>query len=544
MSNAILARIRPSLLLVGFVALATSLSQARQADLAAYDAVYGDVAGRPKGCQVCHFSPDGKGPRNLFGRDYQQAGKNKEGLRAVEQKDSDNDGVINLDEIRTGHFPGMSDDKPAPAEIQKVRGGAAPAPKVAEAQPEKKPGVKATHPVGLHVGAAIALSADKPLKVYDGLLTESEVGAVVGTWGGGTCEETGDRRLGDRDHSLKLEIKGLYEGARLDFARPVEFAGQEKGAYLVLDLSLPQKKVAKGGGMGELGGPGMGEGGMMGMPGGMAGMEGGMMDMPGGMAGTPPMGSGMQGGMMEGGMMEGGMMEGGMMGPGAMGGPGVMPPAGAGAGPEGTGVGAGGGGVAPKDSAIEHLRVVLLYEQGMRVIPRYRIREECFDAATGWVHLDIPLAEAVSSQNVSGSLRRIALLGDGEGEVYVGQALLALDPDPLDFVIKAGTGAEDEITVRAGEPVDFYLEAKKGRRGLIRYTWDFDDKDGIQEDHVSATPEETVPVTKEQAGTYTLTVTAHDRDQVKENRQQTFKLIVQPNERAAAAGPMIKEAGQ
>jgi len=538
-SNAILARIRPSLLLVGFVALATSLSQARQADLAAYDAVYGDVAGRPKGCQVCHFSPDGKGPRNLFGRDYQQAGKNKEGLRAVEQKDSDNDGVINLDEIRTGHFPGMSDDKPAPAEIQKVRGGAAPAPKVAEAQPEKKPGVKATHPVGLHVGAAIALSADKPLKVYDGLLTESEVGAVVGTWGGGTCEETGDRRLGDRDHSLKLEIKGLYEGARLDFARPVEFAGQEKGAYLVLDLSLPQKKVAKGGGMGELGGPGMGEGGMMGMPGGMAGMEGGMMDMPGGMAGTPPMGSGMQGGMME-----GGMMEGGMMGPGAMGGPGVMPPAGAGAGPEGTGVGAGGGGVAPKDSAIEHLRVVLLYEQGMRVIPRYRIREECFDAATGWVHLDIPLAEAVSSQNVSGSLRRIALLGDGEGEVYVGQALLALDPDPLDFVIKAGTGAEDEITVRAGEPVDFYLEAKKGRRGLIRYTWDFDDKDGIQEDHVSATPEETVPVTKEQAGTYTLTVTAHDRDQVKENRQQTFKLIVQPNERAAAAGPMIKEAGQ
>jgi len=542
-SNAILARIRPSLLLVGFVALATSLSQARQADLAAYDAVYGDVAGRPKGCQVCHFSPDGKGPRNLFGRDYQQAGKNKEGLRAVEQKDSDNDGVINLDEIRTGHFPGMSDDKPAPAEIQKVRGGAAPAPKVAEAQPEKKPGVKATHPVGLHVGAAIALSADKPLKVYDGLLTESEVGAVVGTWGGGTCEETGDRHLGDRDHSLKLEIKGLYEGARLDFARPVEFAGQEQGAYLVLDLSLPQKKVAKGGGMGELGGPGMGEGGMMGMPGGMAGMEGGMMDMPGGMAGTPPMGSGMQGGMMEGGMMEGGMMEGGMMGPGAMGGPGVMPPAGA-AGPEGTGVGAGGGGVAPKDSAIEHLRVVLLYEQGMRVIPRYRIREECFDAATGWVHLDIPLAEAVSSQNVSGSLRRIALLGDGEGEVYVGQALLALDPDPLDFVIKAGTGAEDEITVRAGEPVDFYLEAKKGRRGLIRYTWDFDDKDGIQEDHVSATPEETVPVTKEQAGTYTLTVTAHDRDQVKENRQQTFKLIVQPNERAAAAGPMIKEAGQ
>ena len=533
MSNAILARIRPSLLLVGFVALATSLSQARQADLAAYDAVYGDVAGRPKGCQVCHFSPDGKGPRNLFGRDYQQAGKNKEGLRAVEQKDSDNDGVINLDEIRTGHFPGMSDDKPAPAEIQKVRGGAAPAPKVAEAQPEKKPGVKATHPVGLHVGAAIALSADKPLKVYDGLLTESEVGAVVGTWGGGTCEETGDRHLGDRDHSLKLEIKGLYEGARLDFARPVEFAGQEQGAYLVLDLSLPQKKVAKGGGMGELGGPGMGEGGMMGMPGGMAGMEGGMMDMPGGMAGTPPMGSGMQGGMMEGGMMEGGM-----------GGPGVMPPAGAGAGPEGTGVGAGGGGVAPKDSAIEHLRVVLLYEQGMRVIPRYRIREECFDAATGWVHLDIPLAEAVSSQNVSGSLRRIALLGDGEGEVYVGQALLALDPDPLDFVIKAGTGAEDEITVRAGEPVDFYLEAKKGRRGLIRYTWDFDDKDGIQEDHVSATPEETVPVTKEQAGTYTLTVTAHDRDQVKENRQQTFKLIVQPNERAAAAGPMIKEAGQ
>jgi hypothetical protein len=530
MPNDILARIRTSLLFVGLVVLTTSLAQARPADMAAYDAVYGEAAGRPQGCQVCHFSAEGKGPRNLFGRDYQQAGKNKEGLRAIEQKDSDNDGVINLDEIRTGHFPGKSDDKPDQAEIQKVRGGGAPAPKVAEAQPEKKPEVKVTRLVGLQVGAAIALAADKPLKLYDGLLTESEVGAVVGTWGGGTCEETEDRHLGERDHSLKMEIKGLYEGARLDFARPVDFAGQEKGAYLVLELALPQKKEVQSGAVGELGGM-MGEGGMTGMG------EESMMDMPGmGMEGAPPMGMGMEGGMAEDGTMT--------MGPGAMG-PGVMPPAGDGAGGEGAGVEAGGGGgVAPKESAIEHLRIVLIYEQGMRVIPRYRIREECFDAATSWVHLDIPLAQAVSSPNVSGSLRRIALLGDGEGEVYVGQALLALDADPLDFAIKAGTGAEDEITVRAGESVDFYLEAKKDRRGLIRYTWDFDEKDGIQEDHVFLSPEETVPVTKEEAGTYTLTVTAHDEDQVKETKQQTFRLIVQPNERAAAAGPMIKEAGQ
>ncbi len=158
MPNVILARIRTSLLFAGVVVLSASLVQARPADRAAYDAVYGDVAGRPQGCQVCHFSPDGSGPRNLFGRDYQQAGKNKEGLRAIEQKDSDNDGVINLDEIRTGHFPGKSDDKPDQAEIQKVRGGA-PAPKVAEAQPEKKAEVKVTRPVGLQVGAAIALAA-------------------------------------------------------------------------------------------------------------------------------------------------------------------------------------------------------------------------------------------------------------------------------------------------------------------------------------------------------------------------------------------------
>lgn len=58
-------------------------------------------------CEICH--PGGNTNRlNAYGRDY-----DRRGLAAIEQLDSDGDGVINIDEINALTFPGDADDFPA-----------------------------------------------------------------------------------------------------------------------------------------------------------------------------------------------------------------------------------------------------------------------------------------------------------------------------------------------------------------------------------------------------------------------------------------------
>lgn len=61
-------------------------------------------------CMTCHTSPAG-GAENLnpYGTDLSAA---KGDFAAIEPKDSDGDGVTNIDEIKAEAFPGDPNDKP------------------------------------------------------------------------------------------------------------------------------------------------------------------------------------------------------------------------------------------------------------------------------------------------------------------------------------------------------------------------------------------------------------------------------------------------
>jgi hypothetical protein len=85
-------------------------------------------------CRTCHLPDtpnDGDKPHNAFGArlaamkaTLRKAGKEPTiaaRLEAIAEEDSDGDGVPNLLELLTGHFPGDPTDKPTPAELEKAK---------------------------------------------------------------------------------------------------------------------------------------------------------------------------------------------------------------------------------------------------------------------------------------------------------------------------------------------------------------------------------------------------------------------------------------
>jgi hypothetical protein len=99
------------------------------------------VANKLNDCRTCHVpladgeDPDLERPHNAFGKrlkavrlDLKQAGKPSgipARLDAVGDEDSDGDGVANLLELVTGHFPGDAADRPVEAELARGRAAVA-----------------------------------------------------------------------------------------------------------------------------------------------------------------------------------------------------------------------------------------------------------------------------------------------------------------------------------------------------------------------------------------------------------------------------------
>ena len=76
-------------------------------------------------CSTCHFNPEGGGPRNPFGQDWEAIAipLGDEYVPEIANRDSDGDGFTNDEEFNAGTHPGDSDDHPEPPEPPTVDAG-------------------------------------------------------------------------------------------------------------------------------------------------------------------------------------------------------------------------------------------------------------------------------------------------------------------------------------------------------------------------------------------------------------------------------------
>ena len=94
---------------VGFAVLSPP-AQSTPDYLSQFNSKYQTTGSKLDSCTTCHSSPaPSKENLNPYGTDF---GANNHDFAAIEGKDSDGDGVTNIDEIKAESFPGDPNDKP------------------------------------------------------------------------------------------------------------------------------------------------------------------------------------------------------------------------------------------------------------------------------------------------------------------------------------------------------------------------------------------------------------------------------------------------
>lgn len=163
---------------------------------------------------------------------------------------------------------------------------------------------------------------------------------------------------------------------------------------------------------------------------------------------------------------------------------------------------------------VRRVRVVLLingkYLEGQVPLSGCKVGED------GWVRVSYPLKIIKGEHEIAEpKLERLIITGDGTEPFYVGEIRIINDNKP----IQAYAG-EDQF-VAAKDDVMFRANVDPGA-AVVRYSWDFDASDGIQEDAVG----EVVYHKYRKPGEYTVTLTVSDIFGLKKPATSTLKVTV------------------
>ena len=151
----------------------------------------------------------------------------------------------------------------------------------------------------------------------------------------------------------------------------------------------------------------------------------------------------------------------------------------------------------------QRMRVQLVFDGGTAVAEDYPLIRFA-TSEPGWVQIAIPFALFKGAPHLSSyRLQEIRLFGDAPDTFFIGQINTVTDNDPI-----AVEPLEEQV-VAVNDRVDFVGQAEGGLSGL-KFSWDFDKSDGVQEDSVGPRASHTYTKASPDNRPYVVTLTVTD----------------------------------
>jgi hypothetical protein len=330
--------------------------------------------------------------------------------------------------------------------------------------------------------------------------------ALVG-WGSGSISEA-DETAFEGAFSLRVSTHNYFQGGFVKFKNPVDLSTNFEDPNNLLSFAFRSNDdvVVMNGGGGGGGNPGGGPTGSLGGGGRFAGAGGG----GGAPSSAPPPGG-----------FPPGTGPGNPGGSGAFGGgPGPGRPSGGGGRFAGAGSAGPGTGTTSGPATMEKLntvRVIISTTDGKKseaYLPLPAARP-----GKPWKTVAIPLKLVNGFDKTNKIINSIGFSGDATAVYYVGDIRIVNDPTP----ITGEMNAKQPLNLALGDTVKF-IGMGNGGASILRYTWDFDDTDGIQEDAI----EQVVDHKFRKAGKYVVTLTIKDFYGLKKPFSTTVNVTVNP----------------
>ncbi len=289
-------------------------------------------------------------------------------------------------------------------------------------------------------------------------------------WGSGVISET-DEVAYEGTRSIRISTRNFFQGGQINFGSPVDLAkAQTNKNNLFRLIYRPVDSGAMGTGAGGANRPGSGTGG----------------SRPGG---------GVPGGGFPGGGVPGGGQFGGGGAPGGFGG------AAAGAAP-----------------SFKMIRVIITTTDGKKSEAYIPTNTSSSAGERGWRTVSVPLQAISGFDRTNKVINQIGLSADTTTTFYVGDLRVVSDSTPI----------RAEITPKSfnrelGAEMIFGARGEGGS-SILKYTWDFDDTDGSDENVDSEG--QYVKRKFRKAGSYTITLTVSDYFGLKEKYKTSIKGVI------------------
>jgi hypothetical protein len=323
------------------------------------------------------------------------------------------------------------------------------------------------------LGAPPAHAAAPAVVIYRGDPV-SATGIRLAGWGSGLAVDSQTEAFSGA-RSLKVSVDGFYAGARLMFDQPIDLTAQvnDPTGYLEMIIQFLPGRIKSLAGSYD------------------SASEGGAYGAYGSYGSSGPPGA---------------------SGPGAppgLGGPGGYP--------GGLGGDLGTGQAMQPDT--RQLRVVLVFDGGQAVSGNQPL--VTFPTPDPkWVRVAIPFAAfKIQKRLPNYRLKELRLFGDSPDTFYVGEIRTLSDNDPISI------DPLDEQVVAVGDKVDFATHAEAGV-ATLRYSWDFDASDGIQEEAVGPRVSHIYRKPSPEGKPFVVTLTVTDLAGVKEPARLTTTVEV------------------